>query len=97
MDGKRRISIVIFLNCIQVVSGIEHRKSPPPTKVFDEVQVDGRCQASRQKTIETFVHWRLVFSWIKPRCNQVYNKDPYLSIPAKRYPNTRRLLNYNFD
>jgi hypothetical protein len=26
MDGKRRISIVIFLNCIQVVSRIKHRK-----------------------------------------------------------------------
>jgi hypothetical protein len=26
MDGKRRISIVIFLNCIQVISRMKHRK-----------------------------------------------------------------------
>jgi hypothetical protein len=26
MDGKRRISIVIFLNCIQVISRMKHGK-----------------------------------------------------------------------
>jgi hypothetical protein len=53
MDGKRRISIVIFPNCIQVISKMKHRKpgTKAGTKVFDRVlisssdrhlRVDGR-------------------------------------------------------
>jgi hypothetical protein len=39
MDGKRRISIVIFPNCIQVISRMKHRKpgNKAGTKVFDRV------------------------------------------------------------
>jgi hypothetical protein len=37
MDGKRKIFIVIFLNCIQVVSRMEQRK--PGANVFDGVLI----------------------------------------------------------
>ena len=36
MDGKRRISIVIFLNCIQVISRMKHRK--PENKAASQEQ-----------------------------------------------------------
>jgi hypothetical protein len=92
MDGKRS-SIVIFLNRIQVVSRMKHRKSgnkaasqvrygwtagPSP---LSGLRLQGRKQS---KTLESGGLSFHAFSWIKPGCNQeTCNKDPYLSIYAK--------------
>jgi hypothetical protein len=90
MHGKRTISIVIFLNCIQVVSRMKQvTRQPPrilPCTGEHWRQNHPRCQASRQKTIKNSEGLPFhAFSWIKPGWKGTCNNDSYLSIYAKLY------------
>jgi hypothetical protein len=64
-----------FLGLTAIYLRVDHRWQNHP-----------RCQASRQKTIKNSEGLPFhAFSLIKPGCNQgTCNKDPYLSIYAKR-------------
>jgi hypothetical protein len=85
LDGwKEEDSIVIFLNCIRIVSRMKHRK--PGNKA-------GFKTENNQKL------WGLPFhAFSKPGCNQVTcNKDPYLSIYAKKKLPLAPYITYNVD